>query len=508
MVLNIKNIFTISRMYHFFKLATIALVIVLMGLQIFCVFNFPIWRDDAFFGSVAKNLVSGEGYKAIFFDKGYSFHYGITTGPFVIVPAALMMFIFGNHYWVIGLANILLIWSLLVPIFILSKDVIGEEKRWPFAFFSLFLVLIFSTGNEGGRLALWYLLMGEVPAALCVILASFLLLLPKQNIKKLAIGGLFLGFAAISKANSMIAAIVILAVVANKILFENKLSNLQKVKFVSIPILCFIAPSGLFELIKIVSLGWNQYCELQMQNAQHYEHNGLVQNEYVSGHIFSLVNFFSTSGVLLVPTTFYMIYLAYKERPTSSYFAIGATLITCFVVYLVWWVNFAIINSYRHLFLAFFCYFVGLSLLLCGIKYKTKLQFALVAIFILYLLDCGLKKNAFEFLRPKLEEQLKVTSAIKELQEQGYEMISCGNNFELEYLLPKNGNFRPCTEIIDNSFDHPAILVNQIYEENLILSIQHNQFYGKFKPLPEPILSRCNREYLKTENFSLLWCKI
>ena len=67
MVFNIKNIGTSHRIFFAIQLATIALVIAAIGLQIFYVFNFPIWRDDAFFSSVAKNLANGAGYKAIFF---------------------------------------------------------------------------------------------------------------------------------------------------------------------------------------------------------------------------------------------------------------------------------------------------------------------------------------------------------------------------------------------------------------------------------------------------------
>lgn len=507
MDLKIQNIFTTSRVCHFFKFATIALVIVLIGLQIFCVFKFPIWRDDAFFGSVVKNLIGGEGYSAVFFDKSYAFHYGISTGPFVILPVSLLMFIFGNHHWVLGLTNILLIWSLLIPIFILSKDVVGKDRRWPFCFLSLFLVLIFSVGNEGGKLALWYLLMGEVPSALCVILAAFLLLLPQQDMKKIILGGVLLGFAAISKSNSIIAAIVIITVVSHRVLLDKKMTNLVKAKSIIILSICFIAPSCLFELVRMVVLGWTQYLDLQMHNAKHYEQNGLVRNDYISGHILSLVGFFGTSSVLFIPTTIYAIYLVYKERPLPPYFSIGTTLIVCFFSYLTWWVNFAILEAYRHLSLAFFCYFVGFSLLVCGLRYKTKAQFIIIALFIFYLINCGLQRSSFEFLAPLLDEQLIVVDAIKDLQGQGYEMISCGNNFELEYLLPKSANFRHCDEILTSSFDHPVILVNQWYPDG-ILSIQHDQYYGRFKPIPQSILSKCNNEYLRTENFALMRCKI
>ena len=97
-----------------FKYALIILATFLFLYQIYWVFNFPIWRDDAFFATVAKNLVNGNGFSAVFFDQDYKFHYGISSGPSLILPAAAMIFIFGNHYWVPELTAVLMIWSLLI----------------------------------------------------------------------------------------------------------------------------------------------------------------------------------------------------------------------------------------------------------------------------------------------------------------------------------------------------------------------------------------------------------
>ena len=107
-----------------------------------------------------------------------------------------------------------------------------------------------------------------------------------------------------------------------------------------------------------------------------------------------------------------------------------------------------------------------------------------------------------------LKEQLLVIDALKKLEQENVTMIACGNNFELEYLLPKIANFKNCQEILENKFDHPVILVNQLYSKGLILTIKFEQYYGKFEPIPQSIISRCNREYLKTKNFSLIWCSI
>ncbi len=507
MVFNIKNIGTSHRIFFAIQLATIALVIAAIGLQIFYVFNFPIWRDDAFFSSVAKNLANGAGYKAIFFDKSYAFHFGISSGPFVILPAAILIFFLGNHYWVPGLANIFLIWSLLISIFILADDVVGKNKKWLFCFLSLLLILLFSHSNDGvGKMFLWRSLMGEIPAALCIILAAFLLFLPTVKITRLALGGLFLGFAINAKSIAAIAALAMIVMIVIKILYDKKLSCLQKIKHISVPILGFITPLFLFELVKIFYFGWPQYYDLQLQSKQFYEQNSLTQN-YVAWHISFLINFFNTA-VPFVPVTIYILYLAYKEKPRTSPITIGTTLIFCFFLYVTWWSLLANQHAYRHLTIAIFCYFTGLSLLVCGLSYKNKFQTALISFFIISLIICGLQKSLFEPLIPYLKEQLMVVEAIKKLEGQDFEMIACGNNFELEYLLPKSGNFKHCDEILKNSFDHQVMLVNQIYLGDQVLSIEHDQYYGHAHSIPKSVLARCNQEYLKTENFSLSWCKV
>lgn len=122
------------------KLPLIALIclailaIFLISSQIFHVLHYLVWRDDGFFAIVAKSLANGEGYKAVLFDKSYAFNYGITSGPLIILTAAALIFLFDNQFWVPSVANILLIWSLLLGIFFLSENFIGKEKNTNFVF--------------------------------------------------------------------------------------------------------------------------------------------------------------------------------------------------------------------------------------------------------------------------------------------------------------------------------------------------------------------------------------
>ena len=92
--------------------------------------------------------------------------------------------------------------------------------------------------------------------------------------------------------------------------------------------------------------------------------------------------------------------------------------------------------------------------------YKTKLQTAIIAIFMIYLISCGLQKSSFTFPDLKLEEQLMVVDKLTELRDHGFKMISCGNNFELEYLLPTSENFINCRELSEESQLQNTVLVS------------------------------------------------
>ena len=70
----IKKLFAGVDVNFIWVLATIILAVTLLDAQIFHTLHYPIWRDDATFDAVAKNLANGDGYAAVFFDKSYPFH--------------------------------------------------------------------------------------------------------------------------------------------------------------------------------------------------------------------------------------------------------------------------------------------------------------------------------------------------------------------------------------------------------------------------------------------------
>jgi hypothetical protein len=531
-----KNIFIVDD-YFFFKLLTIALSLLLIALQVHHAFNVPMWRDDAFFASIAKNLANGEGYKAVFFDNTYSFHNGISAGPIIILPATLMMLIFGNQFWVPSLANTVLIWSLLIAIFTVSKDLLGKDKRWQFCFLALLLTLVFlmvdasyelgefgSYGIEtGDRLALWHLMMGEVPAGLCLILGAFLLFSPEINRKKIALGGLILGLGLLSKTLTAIASLGIIMMISRRILLEEKF-QITRSKIISILIVisAFILPFCLFDLIKIIILGWPNYVAIQFQNAQMYENAMEIKSLWVKNFLALLLcaifKTFKASAIAVMALTIYVIRRSAKisaNEMHKNHFChlAGTVMMFCFGLHLFWWCGFSH-GVERYLVISLFYFFTALSLFIANIE-KKSWEFKIVIIFVIllmlvergsatkYLFFEGFKKN------DRAQEQLMIRDIISDLQKKGVQMIACSNNFELEYLLPNTGNFQNCEESPQNFSKDQVMLVTYISfpVSNEIVSIRHDQYRGKIKPLPEFAKKLCPEIFQETKNFSLRWCK-
>lgn len=514
MVQSLKNILSSCG----FKLPVIVLAALLLVLQIYHIWHYPIWCDDAFFGIVAKNLADSFNYAAVVYDKTYPFYFGISSGPVMIIPAALMIFIFGNYPWILGLTMVSMLWFLLITIFIAAKRLLLGDKIWLSAFLFLALALLFSINNQNygiytkDHLAIWHLLLGEIPSALLIILGTVFLAADRLHKKNVIIGAAILGLAILCKTIAAIAALMVLLMVVLRIFFTTEFKKFGKFQLIFLLGFCFAAPFSTFEIIKIISLGWQHYHELQLENSGFYQSIAFVGYEkaFPWGKVDDVVNLFGGYFFLLIFLALYLVRTSYKER-SASYLA-GVTLITCFFLHLIWWVYCSVFVNDRYLISALFYCFAGIALLTANLNFKNKIRFTLVWLAILllffgrfesisYLVKDGFKKNN------KLLEQVQVASAVTELKNQGTTIISCGLNSELEYLLPNSANFKNCFEWLKENSGQSAALINYFVVPQQVLFYNPFEHFTKIQDLPDAIKSRCKEEYLVTENFSILWCK-
>ena len=500
-------------MDRIFKYSLLVLSLFLIAAQIWHVFNFSIWTDDACFGSVAKNLANGNGYYSTAFEENFLFDPWISLGPIVILPATLFVKIFGNQHWVPGITIVTLIWILLLTIFVNFKS----EKKWFCSFLALLLCLLFSINVENygiynsDQFSLWYLMLGEIPAILLTILGALILF---QN--RMLLGGLVLGLAIMCKTLSGIACITIILVNAARIFFTHQKGGEKdfKKKFTLILLsgLGFVAPFFLFELVKIISLGWNSYYEIQLKNTLFYKQIALVESARPLEKIFQLFRIFGCSLFLLLALAGYLVKTS-NQRKDHIFYWLGIALIICFFLHSLWWIFFSVFVNYRYFIAALFYCIFGISFLICGTKLHTKKLIALISLLILF------RQESLDYLvlhaftkNEKLDEQLLITKKISELQQDGISIISCGLNFELEYLLPKTRNFADCQNLPDKLPRHQFILVNDFVTFGEFVApgkilMKNSNTSTVIKEPPSIISARCDEEYLTTKTFSLSWCK-
>ncbi len=215
--------------------------------------------DDAFHAHVAKNLAGGLGFATTL--PGGAPQYTVTafdpwetTGPTIILPAALMIRLVGNTYWAPGVTVVVLWTVLLLGIGILlnqlSLDRLGLTLGTAVFFFFAYTLMFYHRGH-------WFALLGEVPAALALLLG--ILLYFQQDAKlNLVLSGLLLSCAVQAKVVALLPVgvfglwVVIDLLVKNKGQWRGAAGGiLRRLAWLA---LGFLLPLILFEVWKLAAL--------------------------------------------------------------------------------------------------------------------------------------------------------------------------------------------------------------------------------------------------------------
>ncbi len=163
--------------------------------------------DDAFFAVVAKNVASGVGYASSYHEvKAYDEE--ISTGPSVILPAALLVSAFGNKPWVPGVAAALQSLSWLAVMLLVTAAASGGAPGWSRALAMLVALVALARLGFSAAYGYWFELYGEIPAALMAATGA-ILLLSRERDQGRTTGGLLLGLAVVTKLLAALAVVTI-----------------------------------------------------------------------------------------------------------------------------------------------------------------------------------------------------------------------------------------------------------------------------------------------------------
>jgi hypothetical protein len=215
--------------------------------------------DDAFFAHVAKNLAFGHGYASSIQPEDLRYRLKPFdpqggAGPTLILPAAVLIRVLGNRFWVPGLTVIGIQLVLLIGLWAVLRRGLEANALAAAAltFFALAYVLtIFSS-------EMWFALLGEAPAALLVALGVCCWARDPGDRRCLVAGSLLLALAALCKLLSMIYVGVFLVAVFARCL-EGTRSWRRATRELAIAAAVVAVPLVAFEGWKLLVLGTEEW---------------------------------------------------------------------------------------------------------------------------------------------------------------------------------------------------------------------------------------------------------
>ncbi len=498
------------------RLLTVALWASLLCYQFYKLTHAQIWRDDAFFANVARSFVSGEGYSAVFFNQYMPFSFGTTSGPIVILPAALLMALFGNQYWVPGLASILLINSLLVALFFQLRALLGGRSWWCAAI-GLSLFLAWTTMDywvEGEYLFVWHVLMGEIPA--CLLSATGLCIASRHfsQRKSLIAGGLCMGAALLCK---IMLVFTVLAFAVAAFLRLNARTRITTL----LPFACAAAlPSLAFELVQFLCQGPAAYVAARLASwnfTLSIGWNVPSAHEFILRLMARLAELYTLLGGINT-FLFCIVFIAILEatamrKRASAENMVIAVCMGAVLLHLAWWLLLSN-GLVRYLvqsvgFMAF-----GLAVLLaCYVTSGEK--YAGLALLLPVLLLVGRADSVYNLYtyaheqNHVLADELAARDRLVALQQKGYRIFACGNNFELEYLMPLQRNFYPCEEALTYPSDRPALLATYYefrHHSNETVVIYAHESSAIFREVPPAVAARCSYRAERIGRTAISYC--
>jgi hypothetical protein len=408
--------------------------------------------DDAFFAQVAKNVAfRGEYATAASEDTILSpalspFDPAISSGPVIILSAALLIRIFGNHTWVPGLTTILLVFVIGSGLFLLHWH---RERLWQASAYLLtFGTIAYATTAQ--PLTPWHSLFGEIPAALLSVFGVSLACLGSRR-GSLA-GTLVMGLAIQAKLLALLVCGPAMIWIALSVWRQSGMRAACYAAGQTMAV--FLLPECLFLIWQLLSLGVEDFLHLQIATLRlTMEYAGMTgsdegilsrvavhaaQFEQLRGYSLSML----TAGAIVSGLAIWRYGTPVAWRRSALLFA-GSAL------HLLWWV--AISNgSPRYAIIGLVVYSAGIAATVQVRHTMLGLGFAAVLL-IIPVSVANQTDQLMQLLRSgtfdgseRIQHLLAAAKALEHLQaERPFVTGYWAPMVELEYLLPESGDFIP-----------------------------------------------------------------
>jgi len=450
-------------------LLTAALFIWLLIFQAARLYSTPLAYDDAYLAAAAKSLAFGHGY-ATHYPSVRPFDVQLGVGLTLEFPAAGLIALFGNEYWVPGLTTVLTIDILLVAIFFQLKRRLPITDLYRVATAGLLALAVLTADSDEWLLSHWYAFLGDIPSALAVILAILFLARDlAQTGAPRASTGLLMGLAINVK---LVAVLGVAPAMLFGVLVGHR-SARGSVRNSSLFIIAALVPSVLVQLWQLWTLGvqgyfdhlvaWQAYLATEgsgsgfsgvlaaiVSDRAPFSRalvNGPVAIAYLGGAI--------SATAVVVLTALIAVQLSGRRANGDAVGGenrIAAMLLwLALVVHAGWWAILSSRDWINHL-LPAFAYLAASFAISLALKPRRSLMIATWTVAIVVAIP---RLSFLAGYVPVFSQhtQIKAAMEVRQLllsrQARGEVLIACGwwVPRDLEYLLPGVGNFRDCFEM-------------------------------------------------------------
>lgn len=302
--------------------------------------------DDGSFAVVAKNLARSLGYSLT---VGYGgpdfsvrqFDAEVGTGPVLIVPVSLAIRVFGNRFWVPGMVHIVMWGLLLVVIWWNLRAIVGPLRANIGS--GIFLGTVYAVSPY--HFEQWYAMLGEVPAALVILLAVTVWARDPESSRRRLLAGVLLSLAVLLKQLALIYAVVFMVFVIVHGLTGRWRSVGLLASRLAPAIVGFVGPLLVFEGWKLAALGFGGYRGHVVSLIRFMGRQGRISSGWSTAELTErLLAFESRFGVALPSLLITVLFGAYLARRSGrpGFRRLFGALLAGVVVHAVYWLAFSV----------------------------------------------------------------------------------------------------------------------------------------------------------------------
>ena len=432
--------------------------------------------DDSTNAIVAKNLALGRGYaNSVAFDgpPGLKlFDPGITTGPTLNIPAAILIRLFGNLPWVPGFVTATASLLLLLVVGLAVALIVGRSRSAAYVCVLMFLLYSVTADLHFEQ---WYALLGDMPAALLSIAAAAILAVQPDRRSVIAAAALVCGLATMTKVLALLSFVPIcIWFIWRAIRTKSSRTAVDLLTALA----GFALPMACFEAWRAISLGFRPYLHNSREFAAFFlsrVKEGPGSDAYISSigpiqrfaiHSAEMYQHFGFSSLGLLAVLFAITALLHNNLDGAKTRLLFRLLAGGALTNAAWWLFFS--NGWpRYALIGLCLYFAAIS---CVVF--TTLRWQLIACMTLLMLvnfsasshrllepPRFVMANKFRYT-PRVNNLLKTVAFLKKFEQDRPFVIGWwGTAVDLEYSMPEVGSFVRSTYIDVNHHKSDLILV-------------------------------------------------